>query len=338
MVMTILEIAQSIALFAQERIAFYYKAGVMAFTTLEKLITIYQNSGLSVSKFAQIIGKDRRTLTSWIDRSVTKAPQAEVLNAINTFFRYPSRIWEQDCDEDEFASLLKALPQSEIKIIDKGYEGGLEYILEKESKRRFVIHPRFPSPAYRDKVVTFPYKFGNSSRAEILRKVRYERMLEHSFESVEWYSIESLLRFGFCPIGNLFTPNERISVLELMLQSLEDNYNKSLYFFDSYSAKLFGIDSAYLSLLPDDGLMFLKMPIDSMILEINNTALVQRIHKHFTSPSHAPKHTQSQHSLHIVRTLIDTLKSRGDLLSFCEIIAASTPYSTLFSNNIQQAR
>ena len=78
-----------------------------------------------MSKFAKIIGKDRRTLTSWIDKSVTKTPQAEVFESINTFFRYPSRIWEQDCKEDEFFSLLKALPQSEIKIIDKGYEGGL---------------------------------------------------------------------------------------------------------------------------------------------------------------------------------------------------------------------
>ena len=42
----------------------------MAFGALEKLIIIYQQSGLSVSKFAQIIGKDRRTLTSWIDKSV----------------------------------------------------------------------------------------------------------------------------------------------------------------------------------------------------------------------------------------------------------------------------
>lgn len=307
----------------------------MAFTTLEKLIAIYQNSGLSLSKFAQIIGKDRRTLTSWIDKSVAKTPPLEVCQAISTFFRYSSRIWEQDCEKDEFFSLLKALPQSEIAIIDKGYEGGLAYILEKESKRRFVIHPRFPSPAYRDKIVTFPYKFGNSSRAQSLRKIRYERMLEHSFESIEWYSIESLLRFGFCPIGNLFTIDERIRILELIIESLEDNYNKSLYFFDSYSTKLFGIDSAYLSLLPDDGLMFLKMPIDSMILEIRNTALVQRIHKHFTSPSHAPKHTQKQHSLHIVRTLMESLKNSNDLLNFYEIIADSTPYGELFANNIQ---
>ena len=51
----------------------------MAFGALEKLIIIYQQSGLSVSKFAQIIGKDRRTLTSWIDKSVQKQPSVEVL-------------------------------------------------------------------------------------------------------------------------------------------------------------------------------------------------------------------------------------------------------------------
>ena len=149
-------------------------------------------------------------------------------------------------------------------------KGDLAYILDKESKRRFVIHPRFPSPAYRDKIVTFPYKFGLSPHAAQLRKKRYELMLEHGFESIEWYSIESLLRFGFSPIGNLYTNTQKIAVLELMLESLEDNYNKSLYLFDSYSTKIFGVDSTYISLQPQDDLMFVKMPIDSMILEITN--------------------------------------------------------------------
>lgn len=308
----------------------------MALSILDRLLIIYERSGLSVSKFAQIIGKDRRTLTSWIDKSVAKAPPLEVCQAISTFFRYPGRIWEQDCEKDEFLSLLNALPQSEITIIDKGYEGSLEYILERESKRRFVIHPRFPSPAYRDKIVTFPYKFGNSIHAQALRTKRYELMLEHGFESVEWYSIESLLRFAFSPIGNFYTKAQRIAVLELMLESLEDNYNKSLYLFDSYSTKIFGVDSTYISLQPQENLMFVKMPIDSMILEITNKQLVHRIHKHFTSPSHAPKHIPKDYASQILKLCLECITQQKDMLHFCTMIADKTPYSSLFMSAISK--
>lgn len=308
----------------------------MALSILDRLLIIYERSGLSVSKFAQIIGKDRRTLTSWIDKSVQKQPSQEVLDSVNTFFRYPDRIWESSCADEEFLSLLQAVPRNEISIIDKGYEGSLEYILERESKRRFVIHPRFPSPAYRDKIVTFPYKFGNSSHAQALRKKRYELMLEHGFESIEWYSIESLLRFAFSPIGNLYTNAQRIAVLELMLESLEDNYNKSLYLFDSYSTKIFGVDSTYISLQPQDDLMFVKMPIDSMILEITNKTLVHRIHKHFTSPSHAPKHIPKDYAPQILKLCLECIEEQKDMLHFCTMIADKTPYSPLFTSAISK--
>lgn len=305
----------------------------MAFGALEKLIIIYRQSGLSVSKFAQIIGKDRRTLTSWIDKSVQKQPSSEVLKAVSTFFRYPESIWEQ-CDEQEFYALLKNVPKSEVKIIDKGYEGGLEYILDKESKRRFVIHPRFPSPAYRDKIVTFPYKFGQTPRAIHLRKMRYELMLEHGFESIEWYSIESLLRFVFSPIGNIYTIGQRLEVLDLMLQSLEDNYNKSLYLFDSYSTKIFGVDTTYISINPHDNLMFFKMPIDSLIVEISNKTLVHRIHKHFTSPSHAPKHIPKDYAPQILKMCAECITKKKDMIAFCALINEKTPYAPLFMSSI----
>ena len=305
----------------------------MAFGALEKLIIIYQQSGLSVSKFAQNIGKDRRTLTSWIDKSVQKQPSVEVLKSVSTFFRYPESIWEQ-CDEQEFYALLKNVPKSEVKIIDKGYEGGLEYILDKESKRRFVIHPRFPSPAYRDKIVTFPYKFGQTPHAINLRKMRYELMLEHGFESIEWYSIESLLRFAFSPIGNIYTIGQRLEVLDLMLESLEDNYNKSLYLFDSYSTKMFGVDTTYISINPHDNLIFFKMPIDSLIVEISNKTLVHRIHKHFTSPSNAPKHIPKDDAPQILKMCAECIAQKKDIMAFCALINEKTSYAPLFMSSI----
>lgn len=306
----------------------------MALSLLEKLLVIYERSHLSVSHFARIIGKDRRTLTSWIDKNVNKEPDQKVLHNVTTFFRYPERIWDKDCYEEEFFTLLTQIPKSEIRIIDKGYEGGLEYILEKEKNRRFVIHPRFPSPAYRDKIITFPYKFGHSEYAAILRRKRYELVLEHGFESIEWYSIESLLRFAFSPIGNIYSIKERLAILRLMLGTFEDNYNKSLYLFDSYSAKAFGVDTTYLSLSPHENLMFFKMPIDSMIIEITNKALVHRIHKYFTAPSHAPKHIPKDYAPQILKLCAQCLESKKGMIHFCKTLAQNTPYAQLFTSSI----
>ena len=306
----------------------------MALSILDRLLIIYERSNLSVSRFAQIIGKDRRTLTSWIDKSVIKEPSQDVLERITQSFRYSERIWDKECDDEEFFTLLTQIPKSEIRIINKGYEGGLEYILSKESKRRFVIHPRFPSPAYRDKIVTFPYKFGHSPHATHLHKMRYELMLEHGFESIEWYSIESLLRFAFSPIGNIYSIKERLAVLDLMIENFEDNYNKSLYLFDSYSTKVFGVDTTYLSLIPQEELMFFKLPIDSMIIEITNKTLVHRIHKHFTSPSHAPKHIPKDYAPQILKMCAKCLASQNDISHFCTHIAQDTPYASLFMSSI----
>lgn len=302
--------------------------------TLDKLIMIYQRSGLSVSRFASIIGKDRRTLTSWIDKSVCKDPPKEVLESITRFFRYSERVWDQECDKDEFLALLEHIPQSEIKIIDKGYEGGLEYILEKEYDRRFVIHSRFPGPAYRDKIVTFPYKFGNSPQAVALRKRRCEHILDYGFESVEWYSIESLLHFAFSPIGNFYTTSQKIAVLDLMLKTFEDNYNKSLYFFDSQTTKVSGIDTIYMSINPKAHIMFFKIPIDSLIVEITNKMLVYRIHKHFTTPSSAPKHIPKDDAPKILSILKDCIQEGKDIVYFCKNIKRQTPFLPIFSCNL----
>ncbi len=303
----------------------------MKLSILEKLITIYERSGMSVSRFANIIGKDRRTLTSWINKSVTKDPPKEVLDSVARFFRYPERIWDTQCDKDEFFTLLTYVPKSEIAIIDRGYEGGLEYILEKEYERRFVIHPRFPGPAYRDKIIAFPYKFGNSQRAKNLRQERCNRILDASFESVEWYSIESLLHFAFSPIGNFYTQTQKKDVLALMIETFEDNYNKSLYLFDAQNNDVLGIDTTYASINPINNLMFFKMPIESLILEVCNKQLVSRIHKHFTTPSNAPKHIATKESLAILRSLQKCLKNNQTLYDFYHYIRTNTALAPFFA-------
>ena len=87
----------------------------MALSILDRLLIIYERSNLSVSRFAQIIGKDRRTLTSWIDKSVMKEPSQDVLERITQSFRYSERIWDKECDDEEFFTLLTQIPKSEIK-------------------------------------------------------------------------------------------------------------------------------------------------------------------------------------------------------------------------------
>lgn len=138
--------------------------------TVEKIIEIYKRSELSISKFATIIGKDRRTVTSWIDKIVDKEPNSDVLEKISSFFRYPSTIWNEECNNAEFLELISQVPKEEVKIIDEGYLGGLKYILEHEDKERFVIHAQFPGPMYRDTTVPRVYRTQSSSEIESFKK------------------------------------------------------------------------------------------------------------------------------------------------------------------------
>ncbi|PAF42859.1 hypothetical protein [Helicobacter sp. 11S02596-1] len=299
---------------------------------IERLIAIYNRYGMSISRFSTIIAKDRRTLTSWIDKTTSKEPPESVKNAICAFFRYPKSIW--DCSDEMFEELLEKIPEEQVRIIDKGYEGGLAYILDKEKEERFVIHPRFPGPAYRDKIVDSPYKTSTSVLAKKLRSMRSEHILEYGFVSVEWYSIESLLKFAFSPIGNPYTMEQKIQILGLVYDTFDDNYNKSLYLFDSHSTKLYGMDTAYISINPKQKILFFKMPIDSLIVEISNQVLIDRVHRYFTSMSQTPKHILRTDSPKIIAMLLECLKNRCSLLEFYEHVSLKTTYGELFANNI----
>lgn len=301
---------------------------------IDKIVAIYNRSGLSISKFATIINKDRRTLTAWIDRLVTKEPSSEVKTSISKFFRYPPTIWEKECNGVDFEDMLEHVPKDEIRIIDQGYEGGLRYILDKEAQDRFVIHPQFPGPAYRDKVVPTPYKRVISAEAVELKKLRYEQISNYAFESTEWYSIESLLRFAFSRIGNFYTKSEKIQILELMHDTFYDNYNKSLYFFDSHSTKIYGMDTAYISINVKQNFMFFKMPIESLIVEVQNKKLIYRMHRYFTSASQAPNHILRTDAAKILRIIKGAIVSDKTLIECYYDIEKQTPYGALFLNNI----
>ena len=302
--------------------------------TLDKIVEIYKRSELSISKFATIIGKDRRTVTSWIDKIVDKEPNSEVLEKISSFFRYPENIWDKECKNDDFFELLSQVPKEEIKIIDEGYLGGLKYILELEDKERFVIHPQFPGPMYRDTTVPRVYRTKSSSEIEKFKKERTSKMLSYSFETTEWYSIKSLLSFCFSQIGNFYTQEQKIQILDLMIENFHENYNKRMYLFDSYSRKIYGLDTAYTSINIKNGVMFFKAPLESVFIEVRNKRLIERIHRHFTFESEAPTHVNPNDATLILKILKNTLKLELGLCVAYEEINKKTFYGGLFKSNI----
>ncbi len=302
--------------------------------TLDKIVEIYKRSELSISKFATIIGKDRRTVTSWIDRVIDKEPSSEVLERISTFFRYPSIIWNEDCQNSEFLELLSKVPKEEVKIIDEGYLGGLKYILEHEDKERFVIHAQFPGPMYRDTTVPRVYRTKSSSEIEKFKKERTTRMLSYSFETTEWYSIKSLLTFCFSEIGNFYTKEQKLQILDLMIDNFDQNFNKRLYFFDSHSRKIYGLDTTYTSINIKSGVMFFKAPLESVFIEVRNKKLIERIHRHFTFGSEAPTHVNPNDAVLILRILKDSIELELGLIGAYEEINRKTFYGGLFKNNI----
>ncbi len=302
--------------------------------TVEKIIKIYNRSQLSISKFASIIGKDRRTVTSWIDKMSQKDPNEEVLKKISLFFRYPDDIWQEGTSEDDFVEIISKVPKEELKIIDEGYLGGLKYILANEDKQRFVIHPQFPGPMYRDTTVPKVYRTQNSSEVEQFKKERIQKMLSYSFETIEWYSIESLLNFCFSEIGNFYTREQKIDILDLMHDAFHENYSKHLYLFDSFSRKIYGFNTMYISINIKEQLMFFKSPISSVFIEVRNKKLIERIYKHFTFGSEAPTHVNPNDATFILKILRDSLKSNLSLTKTYEEINRQTFYGGLFKNNI----
>ena len=46
--------------------------------SIEKFIEIFKRSNLSISKFASMINKDRRTVTSWIDNVTDIEPNKDI--------------------------------------------------------------------------------------------------------------------------------------------------------------------------------------------------------------------------------------------------------------------
>lgn len=307
---------------------------IMKKSIIEKIIIIFNKSELSISKFASIIEKDRRTVTSWIDKVSKKQPNDDVKEKISKFFRYPENIWDEDCQEGEFLDLITKIPKEEVKIIDEGYLEGLKYIIKYEDKERFVIHPQFPGPMYRDTTVPKVYRTQSTTEIEEFKKERVQKMLSYSFQTVEWYSIKSLLSFCFSPIGNFYTKEQKVSILNLMYDNFHENYNKKLYFFDSFSRKIYGLDTTYTSINIKNGVVFFKAPLESVFIEVSNKKLVERIHRHFTYGKEAPSHVNPNDATAILEILKKSVQLDLTLIQAYKLINEQTVYGEIFKNNI----
>jgi len=301
---------------------------------MDKIIEIYNRSQLSISKFSQIIGKDRRTVSSWLNKEVDIEPKREILNKISLFFRYSDDIWKDNCQSNNFLDAITSIPTRDIKIIDGNYESRLKYILKKESEQRLVIHPQFPGPMYRDAINVKAYIKGENKDIKKLKKERIDKMLAHSYKSDEWYDIRSLLNFCFSQIGIFYTKDEKIALLDLMHDTFHDNYNKHLFLFDSFSKEIYGFDTMYTSINIQEGTMFFKSPIKSVFIEISNKEIVQRIHTHFTSVKEAPLHINPYDAINILKILKSSIIKNLTLFETYKIIDETTPYGKYIKSNI----
>jgi hypothetical protein len=301
---------------------------------IEKLKEIYKRSNLSISKFASLINKDRRTVTSWIDYISDVQLSADVKTKICQVFRYPDFIWDEGCEGDEFLQSITQIPQKEIRIIDEDYYGRLKYIMQLESNQRFVIQAQFPGPIYRDSTVKRVYKTKTSSKIEGLKQQRIEQMLQYDYDTTEWYSIKSVLSFCFASIGNFYTKEEKLKVLELMYELFHNNYNKKLFLFDSFSRKIYGTETTYISINVKEKILFFKSPIESVFIEIRNKNLVERMHKYYSSPIEAPSHINFLESVKILKILQDSLRYNNTISQAYETINRTTDYGELIFNNL----
>lgn len=294
----------------------------------ERLKEIIKKSGLSLNKIALILGKDRRTINSYLQSNNDKFLSEELRLKICEYFRYPSEIWYSD--NKTFYQLLNELKESELKIIDEGSVGQLKYLVENENEGMLILNHRFPNSVYKYLVLDFVYKDKDNEEINLYRKKRTEKIRDHSFNLSEWYPIKSLLEFCFANVGNFYTKEQKIAILDFVLDNFKDNFNKNLYFFDSYAKKNYGLDSFYVCINAKENFLFFKAPIETMLVEIRNSTLVQKLHRHYTDAKECPPHVQGKEACFILELLKECINKNLNIKQSCELINEKTPYGSLF--------
>lgn len=315
------------------KVTLFKRGGKFMLNSQQKLLEIFKKSGLSLSKFASILGRDRRTIANWIEKKHSKELDTKTKERICEAFRYPLQIWD-DKEEINFYTLLNGIKNEELRIIDEGYARGLKYIFENENEGSLILHSAFPNPAYRDFIVPSVYQNIDSKEAKIYRQKRGEKMRAYSFRTSEWYPIKSLLEFCFSPIGNFYTREQKLAVLELMIRTFKDNLNKTLYFFDSYAQKIYGLDMLYISINIKNNSMFFKAPLEMCLVEIKNSSLISKIHHYYTHAKKCPAHVEPKDACFIMELLEFCLRENLSLTQTCDLIDEKSSYGQLFRKTL----
>lgn len=296
----------------------------------QRLSELIAHLRLSITKFAHILQKDRRTIVAWTQtqKELNHNAKLDICRA----FRYPQEIWH--CSKERFFDLLQSPNTSEVSVIDESYCASVKYIYENENEGSLIIHPSFPNPAYRDFIVPLIYKQNDSAMVDEWRKKRGEKMRAYSFSVSEWYSIKSLLEFGFSRIGNFYTKEQKLQILELMIDTFKDNLSKSLYFFDSYNQKIYGLDLFYTSINAKEQKMFFKAPLETLIVETTNAELIAKLYKHYTNAKECPPHIDPRDATVVLELLHFCLQNDYGLLKTCHYIDQNSKYGDFFLKSI----
>ncbi len=302
---------------------------------MEKIREIYKRSFLSISRFSKLISKDRRTISSWLDSKEEINLNIETKKEICEKFRYSQKIWDKSCFGEDFLKELNEVSKKEVQIIDADYIKRLKYIMNMEANKRFVIQAEFPGPVYRDAMLESTGRIKNHDKeVQALKRARIKKMLSYDYDTTEWYSIKSILNFCFASIGNFYTKEEKIKVLDLMYDIFANNYNKKLFLFDSYSKNRYGAQTTYISINTKRKVLFFKSPIQRLFIEIKNKDLVQTIHKYYSNPKTAPEHINFLDSFFLIKILRDALMYNNSLLQAYQSIAKQSSYAKLFFKNL----
>ncbi|MGB3751185.1 MAG: hypothetical protein WA945_06415 [Arcobacteraceae bacterium] len=120
----------------------------------------------------------------------------------------------------------------------------------------------------------------------------------------------------------------------IIYELFHNNYNKKLFLFDSFSRKIYGTETTYISINVQKKILFFKSPIESVFIEIRNKKLVERMHKYYSSPIEAPSHVNFLESVKIIKILQEALKYNNDIKQTYETINRVTDFGELFYNNL----
>lgn len=196
---------------------------------------------------------------------------------------------------------VRNLGSFEVKLLS--FKNGLEYnqhILELEKGGRIGIFPLFPSYPYRP-IADFNEQsvlFRNISEIE---KQRIKALIDENIKindqrlenlkpntnntiqasSIEYYTIDSFVKFLFSPFEVPLSIEQKINSLKRMKSVFEKNTSNHCFFYTS--SDFYQRQFASMEILKVNNLVYLNLPIRSAILAIRNDKFYHQLNHFFTT-------------------------------------------------------